>query len=161
MTPEGPSLHELFFFRYHLAGQMSRHWKHPRWVAYGQWPYWYIVDLARKKHEKNMVVSVWKKAQFFFGSKSLRRCANLGPTRWLAGPTRWLAHLHGWGGGVGNWGWFLMGILMGTNGIQGLVNVPIFGDFGHHLQICVGDYIPNSWVVWNIWTFTNAGNVSE
>ena len=23
---------------------------------------------------------------------------------------------------------------------QGLVHVPIVGDFGHHLQICVGDY---------------------
>ena len=25
----------------------------------------------------------------------------------------------------------------------------LFGDFGHHLQISVGDYIPNSWVMFN------------
>ena len=28
--------------------------------------------------------------------------------------------------------------------IQGFVNVPIVGDFGHRLQIFVEDYIPNS-----------------
>ena len=35
---------------------------------------------------------------------------------------------------------------------QGLVNVPclsFFGDFEHHLQVFVGDYIPNSWVMFN------------
>ena len=26
----------------------------------------------------------------------------------------------------------------------------LFGDFGHHLQICVGDYNPNSWVMFNL-----------
>ena len=30
------------------------------------------------------------------------------------------------------------------------VNVPTFGDFGHHLQIFVEDYIPNSWVMFNL-----------
>ena len=31
----------------------------------------------------------------------------------------------------------------------GSVNVP-FRDFGHRLQIFVGDYIPNSWVMFNL-----------
>ena len=31
----------------------------------------------------------------------------------------------------------------------------LYGDFEHHLQISVGDYIPNCWVMWNIGTFTN------
>ena len=26
----------------------------------------------------------------------------------------------------------------------------LFGDFGHHLYIFVGDYIPNSWVMFNL-----------
>ena len=40
-------------------------------------------------------------------------------------------------------------------GIQGLVNVPFWGFVSHHLQISVGIDIPNSWVMWNIGTFTN------
>ena len=37
--------------------------------------------------------------------------------------------------------------------IQGLVNVPFWGFFEHHLQISVGIYIPNSWVMfdWDIY----------
>ena len=33
--------------------------------------------------------------------------------------------------------------------VHGLVNVPFWGCVSHHLQICVGDYIPNSWVMFN------------
>ena len=32
---------------------------------------------------------------------------------------------------------------------QGLVNVPFWVLVSHHLQISVGDYIPNSWVMFN------------
>ena len=28
-----------------------------------------------------------------------------------------------------------------------------FGDFGHHVQIFVGDYIPKSWVMFNLDTY--------
>ena len=38
---------------------------------------------------------------------------------------------------------------------QGLVNVPFWGFVSHHLQIFAGNYIPNSWKMWNIGTFTN------
>ena len=31
--------------------------------------------------------------------------------------------------------------------LQGLVNVPFWGLVSHHLQISVGDYIPNSWMI--------------
>ena len=34
---------------------------------------------------------------------------------------------------------------------QGLVNV----NFGYHLHMFVGDFLPNSWVMSTIWTFTN------
>ena len=38
---------------------------------------------------------------------------------------------------------------------DGLVNVPFWGFVSHHLQISVGNYIPNTWVMWKIGTFTN------
>ena len=34
-------------------------------------------------------------------------------------------------------------------------------DFGQHLQISVGDYIPNSWVMFNFGTFTNPCKTSK
>ena len=36
--------------------------------------------------------------------------------------------------------------------IRGWDWCPFLGDFEHHLQKFVGDYIPNSWVMWNIGT---------
>ena len=35
------------------------------------------------------------------------------------------------------------------------IDVPFWGFFEHHLQIFVGNYIPNTWVMWKIGTFTN------
>ena len=33
--------------------------------------------------------------------------------------------------------------------VQGLVDVPFWGFGSHHLQISVGNYIPNTWVMFN------------
>ena len=45
----------------------------------------------------------------------------------------------------------------------GVGKCPLFGDFGHHLQISPGDSIPNSWVMftWDIYiTFTPCPNTA-
>ena len=39
--------------------------------------------------------------------------------------------------------------------LQGLVNVPFWGFGSHHIEISVGNSIPNTWVMWKIGTFTN------
>ena len=38
----------------------------------------------------------------------------------------------------------LLVILLTSGFTMDILNIPIVGDFGHHLQICVGDYIPNN-----------------